>query len=214
MAEKRIYRFWNEKDAFYPELLAGLRRAHNMGYSVVELARLLSHSYCDKLYDVMRAADIIPVMGQGRRPKLPVPAALLTALGKSRLGFHQWCNSHDLDPGPVADALTRQEDTTNDISYSAHHAFKKDFPTLYAKIYQTPPPNTPFRDPEPIAERSSTYSVYIVFDRERLAYVAYIPEMPECRAEAKTRDEAYDRLKGRYVLRASVIKLQLLLPRS
>lgn len=213
MKSKRIYRFWNEKDALYPVLLAELRRAHEMGYSVVWLSRYLHHKYCDKLYDTMRAADIIPVMGRGRRPKLPVPVAIMTALGKCRLGFSQWCNSHDLDPGPAADVLTRPEDPTDDISYRVHKAVNQDFSSLYAKIYGTPPPNTPFRDLEPIAERSSTHSVMIVFDQERHIFVAHVPEMPDCRVEAKTRDEAYAGLKEHYVLRASVIKLKLLLPR-
>ena len=214
MKSKNKFKFWNEQDDLYPTLLAELGRAYNMGYSVVEISRILNHANCIKLYEIMRVAGIIPVMGQGRRPKFDVPDALSTALAKCKLGFSQWCNTHDLDPRPVADALSKPEDLSVDDSRFAHWAFKNDFPTLYAKVYNTPPPNTPFRDPDAVAERNSTYSTVTVLDEERNVYVAYIPEMPDFRVEAKTRDAASYALKQHYILRISINKLKLLLPKS
>ena len=183
------------------------------GYSVIELSRLLNHTSCNRLYDVMREVGIIPTLTKGRRPNYVIPAALVTALSKCKLGYSQWCNSHDLDPQSVADFLSKQEDFSDNDSRLAHWAFKNDFSSLYAKVYNTPAPSTPFRDPEKIAERNSSYTAVIQYDAERRTFVATIPEMPDFRSEGKTRDKAYSELKKHYVLWTSVNKLKFLPPK-
>jgi hypothetical protein len=209
------YLFWDEKDSqIYSLLVSELQRAYSLGYSVVELARTLNHKTANKLYAVMRNAGIVRKMERKRQPKFEVHPALDSALKKCKLSFLQWCCSHGVEPGPTAAALALPADEDDHASLAAHRSFQQDFPTLYAKVYQTVPPETPCRDPEPIKERRSTYSVVIVFDQEKHAYEAHIPEIPECRAEGKNRDEAYFRLKQQYVMRSSIVKLRLLQPKQ
>ena len=205
--------YWDESSDQFQLLVKELRQSYMYGYSVIELARILHHQKATKLYAVMRNAGIIPKITRKRQKKHQIPAALETALNKCGISYIQWCSAHGLDADQSSSVLVEGIDDFDTVSTATHNAFSQDFPTLYSKLFGTPPPDLPENSPQLRKEQRTDYSLIIVLDKSSRAYSATIPELPLCCATGKSRDEAYFRLKKAYVLYNSIRKLQALVPK-
>lgn len=200
---------WNKDDKLFPLLEEALLEATQRGYSVIELSRYLGNSASRNLYGIMRDAGIIPKLPRGRGPKVDVHPALLSALEKCQISFHQWVNSHDLEPVATAHALKAELDFNDPVSVAAHKALKQDFRFLSPKMYKLPV------DPDLASSAGpnctlTDYTITIEPDKQNNGYRAYIHELTECSCLGATRDEAFFGLKSRYVLFHSVRKLRVL----
>ena len=209
-SKQKHERFWfNRRDPLYPVMIEELRRAHDNGFSVIELARILDHKSSKNLYALMRDAGIYPLLERKRQRAFILPAKFQFILDSCQLSFLQWCNSHGLDPDATALALASEADADNPASLAAHAAVRQDFRRAYDKV---------FGDSTEVSESSrpkthllrSHYSAHVDFVPEKYTYAAFVPELPECRVEAANRDIAYRLLKSRYVTYASIAKLKLL----
>ena len=203
-------KFWfNRDDELFPLFVEELKRALENGHSVIELSRILDLSGARNLYALLRSEGVFPPIKQGRPKPFVLPERFEKVLQYCQLGFLQWCNCHGLDPEATALALASPEDLTNPASVAAHRAVRQDFRQAYDKV---------FADVQEISASSrpksdflqTHYSVRIDHVPERGKYAAYVPELPECRVEARSRDHAFRLLKMRYVAIASVRKLRLL----
>lgn len=202
--------FWfNQNDCLYPILIKELDAAIKKGYSVIELSRILDLSGARNLYALLRNSGLIPRMDQRRGKAFNLPVLFTKVLQYTQLGYLQWCNCHALDPSATAQALAAPVNHGDSSSLAAHRALRKDFPHAYRKMLDNDVEISTSSVPK--SERLRTdYSMTIRLDKTTYKYVAFVHELPECQVEAATRDHAFRLLRAKYVIFASINKLQLL----
>ncbi len=203
------FRFWYQKnDPLYARLVEEIRRADAKGYSAIEIARVLGQSK-RHTYALMRDEGIIAKIQRKRQKPYRIPDRLGKILSKCEISFLQWCSSHNLDAERTSEALKKEEKPDCPVSTAVHAALRQDFPKAYSKILDPEPEYSTSWQPR-IEELKTDYTITIKLNPETNGYAAFIHELEECSVEAPTRDEAYYRLKSRYVAYSSINKLQML----
>lgn len=206
-------RFWYHKDdPFYGRLVDEIRRASAKGYSAIEISRTICQRP-RKTYALMREEGIIPKIQRRRQKAYKIPERLGKILSKCDISFLQWCSSHRLEPGETSEALRSEENPACAVSLAVHSALRQDFPQAYEKIINPDPEYS--TSWQPMSDELKTdYTITIKFNLESNGYTAFIHELEECTVEGLTRDDAYYKLKSRYVAFSSINKLQLLPPKQ
>lgn len=205
--------FFDKSDPLYATFIEELRIAYKVKhYSVLQIGRCLGQNKVRGLYNLMRNEGILYPLIRGRLRKFTIPVQLPRILKACDIGFAQWCNTHDFDYDEAAVALNYPEDPDSSISRRVYYALRQDFPQAIRKIISEPTEHSTSHKPKNRYLRTD-YSVVVNFDTTTHKYVAYSPDIPECRVNAETRDAAFRKLKNRYILLSSIAKLQNLQPK-
>lgn len=147
--------------------------AFTSGLSVIEITRTLNKNSAEHIHDLLRGTgDIDTLPKEGLRRSYGIDVKWESVLRKKGYSFPRWCTGWGFDPVKAARELAQGEQ--GDV----HEALKRDFPTVYARMFgEDPPqrvPTTRIHDPHP--------SVTIVWHPDRNAYVAEMIGNPSINA--------------------------------
>lgn len=192
-----------EKDKeLFQDFLNALSKAYDAGHSLVQLARLLNHQDCAKLYAYMADAGMFPRISHKRHTMYDLPPEILGALKECNISFSQWCCSHGFDPKLTAELISKDVLKGEKSSETVHLSLKNDFPFLYGGHSGSSTLD------HLLPELQTPRGLTIEFDPFSDKYIAHIHEIPECRVETYSLDRTYDLIQIRYVLIISIKKLR------
>jgi hypothetical protein len=176
--------------------------AFTSGLSVMEITRALNKSSAEHVHNLLRdTGHIDTIKKEGLRRSYGIDEKWESVLRKKGYSFARWCFGWGFDPDKTARELARGEQG------KAHEALKRDFPTVYARMFgENPPqraPTTRIHDPHP--------SVTIMWHPDRNAYVAELFGNPVINASGIDLEHALQRFQAVLRLDENIKRLDLMI---
>ncbi len=119
----------------FTEYLHELTQAYRLGYSAIELSRLLQQEDANKIFATLRKEGMFPSIKPRRKNTHDLPEKFVEVLQQYRINFSQWCCSHGCDPSLTAQLISREEILGDATSAKVHRSFQVDFPETYTELF-------------------------------------------------------------------------------
>ena len=165
--------------------------AYTGGMSVVEITDALHAIKCRFVHNVLRRHNLIPPANKGGdKNHHELDSRLQAALQHREYSFLLWCLGWGLSPAETATSLL---EPPGEMPSPAHEAVRRDFPKVYAEIFNEIPQE---RESWRVRTRTPRHSLSIVWDAERKGFIASVPEIPGVAAKGNGWDDSMAEMKN------------------